>query len=314
MKPLRLLVAVLLLLTASACASKDDAPPAVEKITVATRSAPTITLDDPGQEPRAPLRLRPAAGTRETLELAIGMTMGMRSDGQDLPAIPVPTTRTRLSSQVQQAGPDGITVKHAVEDMSVEATSAVPQAVVDQVRATIEPLRKYQAVTRMDPRGIVLGGDALIPRDMPVTTRQTMQQLTESMGQLTAPLPREAVGIGARWTAVSDITQNGMKLRQTVHYTLVARAEDQATLELTLEQVLLDSKVDVPGTLGSSARVGRFDSAGRGTVELDLRHVSPTSVQMTIELSMAMDISAMGQEQRMEMDMNLDMSISRLGQ
>ena len=102
-----------------------------------------------------------------------------------------------------------------------------------------------------------------------------------------------------------------MKLRQTVHYTMVERHDQQATLELTIEQALLDPKVDVPGMLGTSARVSRFDSSGQGRMQLDLDHVMPASMTMTLDMSMAMDVSVLGQDQHVEMDMDMTMTMTR---
>lgn len=316
----RILLAVSLLLPTVGCTPKDDseAKPTeqamregLDKIIVAPRSPPKVTVVEAGQEPRLPMRLHPAAGLREALELSVGLRMTMNNGVQDLPSVPVPTTKTRLSVEVEEARSGGFSVRQSVDAVDVISVPETPKTVVDQVKAATEPLAQYRAVMRMDPRGAVLGGEVMLPRDVPVMVRQTMQQMTESLGQLAVPLPAEPVGVGAKWTAVHDIEQSGMKLRQTAHYTMVSRDGDKASLELTIDQQLVDPNVDVPGMLGASARVGRFESSGRGTLELDLSHVTPTAMHMTIDLSLSMDVSMLGQDQHLEMDMGIDLSMTR---
>lgn len=238
----------------------------------------------------------------------------MRNGAQDMPSVPIPVTKTRMTAEVLDVEPGRFSVRHEVEGVDVMAQEGTPPAVVEAIEANIEPLRKYKAVTQMSERGAVLGGSAELPRDLPAMVHQTMRQMTESMSQMAVPLPSELVGKGARWDTVHEIEQNGMKLRQTGHYSIVERNGDQVTLALTMEQELLDPAVDVPGMLGATARVGKFESAGRGSVELDLRRVTPTAIRLRVDLSMTMDVSVLGQDQHVETDMGIDMQMTRISE
>lgn len=325
MKPFRLLLVAALLMPPAGCTSKDEANAraaeaeaeakagGIETVEIPPRPAPKVTVDDPGQEPRELLRLHPTKGDVDELEMSVGIRMSMRNGMQNMPAIPVPTTKTRLRAEVEDVGADGFSVRHAVEGVEVVSTPQTPEMVVTKVKESVEPLTQYRAVMRMDERGAVLGGTVEIPRDLPAMVHQTMQQMTESLGQLAAPLPEEPVGVGARWTAVHEIQQNGMKMRQTGHYSLLEREGDRLQLEVTIEQELLDPNVSPPGMLGGSARVGRFDSSGHGSLDLDLARITPASMSVTVDLSMEMDITVLGNSQHMEMDMGMDMDMVRSG-
>ena len=109
----------------------------------------------------------------------------------------------------------------------------------------------------------------------------------------------------------NEVEANGMKLRQTGHYTITEREGERVTMEVTLEQELLDPTVDVPGMIGASARVSGFQSSGQGTVQLDLNYLTPTLMNLTMQMSMVMDVSVLGQDQRMDMDMDMDMTLAR---
>jgi hypothetical protein len=311
-----------LVLLAAGCAGKDEDPAAeaaavggVERVAIAAREPPKVEVQAAGDEPLRSLRLHPAAGTRETLELSIGLRMAMRNGAQAMPAIPVPVTKTRLRAEIQAVDADGVmTVRHAADAVEVIPAPDTPPAVLQQVRANVEPLAGYRATMRMDGRGAVLGGEVELPRELPPMVRQTMQQMTESLGQLSAPLPAEALGPGARWSSIHEVRQNGMKLRQTGRYTLVSLEGEHATIEATIVQELLDPNVSAPGMMGVTARVGEFSSSGRSTIELELDRLMPRQVSMVMDLHMTMDMTVLGQAQHMEMDMGIEMTMVRTGE
>ncbi|MCX4246851.1 DUF6263 family protein [Paraliomyxa miuraensis] len=296
---------------AAAAAAASAPAEGVDLVDIPVREPPRVQVEVPGAEPLRPLRLHPAAGTRESMEMSVGMTMSMRNGAQDLPSIPVPTTKTRLSAVLEEVTAEEFTVRHAVDAVEVVPVPGTPPQVLEQVRQSVEPLARYRAVVRMDPRGAVRGGQVELPRDVPALVHQTMQQMTQNLGQLAVPLPAEPVGVGASWTATHELEQNGMKLRQTGRYTLRALEGEHVTLDATIEQELLDPNVEAPGMMGATARVSDFSSSGRGTLELDLDRLMPTTVSLGIDLHMVMDVTVLGQNQHMEMDMGMQMDMRR---
>ncbi len=272
----RLLLAATLVSPTLGCTGKNDdessetKPQGLDTIQIPVRKPPQITMGEVGQEPLAPMRLHPVMGQRESLELTIAIQMSMRNGAQDMPSIPVPTNKTRMSAEVVSVQAGGFSVRHVVDDVEVIGTPQTPKEVITKVEQSVEPLRKYRAVTRMSDRGAVLGGEVELPRDLPAMMHQTMKQLAENMGQMSVPLPEPAVGVGARWDAVHEVETNGMKLRQTARYHITERDSDRVSMEVTMDQQLLDPSVDVPGMIGATARVSRFESSGGGAVQIDL--------------------------------------------
>jgi hypothetical protein len=63
--------------------------------------------------------------------------------------------------------------------------------------------------------------------------------------------------------------------------------------------------------MGATARVGEFQSSGKSTIELDLDHLTPRLVSLTMDLGMTMDVTVLGDTQHMEMDMGIDMTMGR---
>lgn len=319
----RPVLALVLLLAGCTSSNTDEAQAAVEAaaaapaegvelVDIPVRQPPRVEVQSPGEAPLRPLRLHPTAGIRESMEMSVGMTMSMRNGAQDMPSIPVPTTITRLSSIVDAVTPEQLTVRQSVDSVEVIPKPGTPDQVLEQVRKSVEPLAKYRAVVRMDPRGAVLGGQVELPRDLPPLVHQTMQQMTQNLGQLAVPLPAEPVGPGARWTATHEVEQNGLQLRQTARYTMISLEGEHAVVEATVQQELLDPNVQAPGMMGATARVSEFSSAGGGTIELDLDRLSPRTVALSIDLRMVMDVTVLGQAQHMEMDMGMKMDMRRI--
>jgi hypothetical protein len=321
MKLLRLSVILALLLPAYGCTSKAEEEAAAaaavkaggfETVEIAPRDPPEVAVEVTGDEPRRELRLHPSAGTREQVELSMGMRMAMRNGVQDMPAIPIPTTKTRLRAEIDEVAGGIMKVRHSVDAVEVIPAPDTPPAVLEKVRESVEPLVQYRATMRMDARGAILGGQVELPRDLPPMVHQSMHQMTQSLGQLSAPLPVEAVGPGARWSSIHELSQNGMKLRQVGRYTLISIDGEHAVIEATISQELLDPNVSAPGMMGVTARVGEFSSSGRSTIELDLDRLSPRLVSLTMDLHMTMDMTVLGQAQHVEMDMGVDMTMRRL--
>ncbi|MCH9686953.1 MAG: hypothetical protein K0V04_36295 [Deltaproteobacteria bacterium] len=308
---IRPLLLATVLLVPQACGGKEDAAKGMESLRIPARKAPTIVLVDAGQEPRAMLALHPSAGSVETFTLSMGTRMSLSEGNDQMPSLPVPTTQTRLRLEVKEVNADGFVVHHAVEAVDVKAAGETPPPpeVLAKVRETVEPLTHYRSQIQLDPRGEFVSGEVQFPRDLPAPVHSAMQQMTQSLGQLSVPLPEAAVGPGARWTVVSELSQAGTQVRQTSEYTLVSRTDDTVNIEATVAQELLDPNVAVPGMPGD-ARVGEFSSSGKGSFVLDLRRIAPKSLTMTVDLSMTMDVAVLGQTKHLTMDLGLDLGIA----
>ncbi|MCA9652992.1 MAG: hypothetical protein H6712_18665 [Myxococcales bacterium] len=306
-----------MLLPLGSCTSKDSSADAeakpeaggVETVEIPVGEPPRIEVHDEGQEPRHPLRLRVTAGTEEDLEMSMGMRMAMDTGAQRIPPMQIPTSKTRLHAKVESVSGDTFEVRQSVSSVEVIPMDGSPPEVADKMRESLAPLTSYRALMSMSDRGTVLGGKVEIPRDLPPMVHNTMQQMTQSLGQIAVPMPEPAVGPGARWTAVNELSQNGMRLRQTSDYTLVSWEGERALISLTVRQELVDPDISVPGMLGAKARVSDFRSSGEGSVELEPGHVTPSSMHMAMELAMTMDVTVMGQSQHMDMEMGIDLTM-----
>lgn len=298
------------------CTAKEEPTPPPrpidETIEIAARGAPSTEVSEPGAEPRRALKLHPALGTDETFEMSMGMRMGIRQGGGAAPSVAIPTTVTRMRSKVNEVDGSVFSVAQNVESVDLVPQPDTPPAVTTQMHAAIDPLVHYRATVRMDERGAVLGGTVVVPGDLPAMVKPQMQQLAQNMGQMAAPLPPDAIGVGARWTATTELDQSGMKLRQVGEYVLRSLEGEHAIIDATITQTLLEPEIQVPGMFGTTARVGDFRSSGTSTIELDLDHLAPANVVLQMDLHMAMDMTVLGQAQHTEMDLAIELQMKRI--
>jgi hypothetical protein len=110
-----------------------------------------------------------------------------------------------------------------------------------------------------------------------------------------APLPVDAVGIGATWEVVTRVASSGADLLQFATYTLKKKTGSKVLLEVTVKQLAAKATVNAPGLpQGTLARLRSFRSEGSGTNEIDTKSVAPESGKMQVKSGMTLEVSGAG--------------------
>ena len=327
MRPLRrtALTIGLLLFTATACGGGDDSPsatPAQETpttiaatttlppTTVAPR--PTVTLESAGAQPRQPLALKLAAGSSVKMAMVNKLTLKISVGGQAAPSGVVPGTRQVITERVDKVEPDGsATVSVTFSDASVVPTPGADPAVVQATQAGIEPLNRVRGTQTIDTDGAIRNATFDTSAVTDPTIKTTLDSMTSQIGTLSAPFPREPVGVGARWTVTSTATLAGLKMTTTTRYTLRSRTGDRYELDQTQEATAVPGPVPLPNLpAGAQASVTNFSVKSTGQISGDLTRHLPTksSVKGTGEGAFAMTIGA--EKVTMTQNLTMDMTTS----
>jgi len=133
-----------------------------------------------------------------------------------------------------------------------------------------------------------------------------------SMRQLTAPLPEEAVGVGAKWQTKYRIKQNGMEVQQTADNELVAIKGNVAKVRTQLTQTADRQPMSPPGLpAGATVELIQLKSTGSGDSEVDLTKLMPQSGQMQLKSNTKAHIKMQGQEQDMSTDLELTVDVKK---
>ncbi len=297
---------------APAPAANPDAPaPTTAKtVTPAAADAPTITLTNPGAEPRQQLRFTTTKGFHQDALMTMDMAMALDMGIQKLPKTVLPTTKMVMDSTVTDVSAEGdIHYEFKLRDIEVVPREGSPDMMVSSMKTALAGMNGLKGSSTVSNRGVVKAATFEIPDTVPDQMRQTMDSLQESVGQVAVPLPEEAVGVGATWEATSQITRgNGINMTQKTSYELVSVEGSQVKLKIKLDQTAEPQTIKAPGMpAGADAKLIDLKSSGSGETVLDLTKLAPLDSTISMDSKFKMAVKAMGQEQNVSMEMQLVM-------
>lgn len=160
------------------------------------------------------------------------------------------------------------------------------------------------------PTGEVLDSDISVPADAPDLIKTTMESFDSRMQSLAVPLPREAVGEGATWTASNGIELVGMKLTNHLRYRLVRFTDDGVELEVTIRQTAPEQDPQLPGLPeGVRVHLDQLSNAGSGRTVLDFGSLLPTSAHSEISGTSTMTFSDEKGSGQLEQELSMTMDL-----
>ena len=316
----------LLLSTATACgdggspAAAPETPTTAAPATIATTTLPpttvapkpTVTLDSPGTQPRQPMTLRLAAGSSAKVAMVNKLTLKITVGGQAVPASVVPGTRQVVTQRVDKVEADGAAIVSVTfSDAAVVPTPGADPAVVQATQAGLEPLNRIRGTQTIGPDGAVKSATFDTGAVTDPAIKGTLDSMTSQLGSLSAPFPREPVGVGARWTVTSTATIAGLRMTTTTRYTLRSRSGDRYELDQTQEAVAVPGPVPLPNLpAGALASVTSFTVKSTGQISGDLTRHLPTksSVKGTGDGAFSMTIGS--EKVSMTQNMTMEMTTS----
>jgi hypothetical protein len=228
-----------------------------------------IRVLDNGDRPRSLLRYNIPAGTTTasstTLRVATLATSGNRAAMTLLPGL-----RLDIVS-----GPAALTERGVKFEVDVVKSEALIPEGFDPELA--QELRDGAAVARdiggwieIDDRGTMLDGE-LNQRtkraDLPIRLLRMLLNTRETLTRVR--LPKEKIGLGARWETRKQVRAYGFDVQQVNTYTLVDRAGDEVMLNVTVQQMALPQTIEFPEE-GIEVSVETMTAQAEGQIILDL--------------------------------------------
>ncbi len=258
-----------------------------------------------GAEPRSPLRYQLQAGDRHDATLTMNTTVSTQMGDRPFPAPTIPTLEFDLHTLIQ----DPPSADLFAYTLTYDQVRAVNASEVDpELLAAFEPmLNTLQGIgvrVTMDAIGTLESMQVALPDDADPVMRSVLEQLPQSMGQLSFPLPTEALGVGAQWRATSQMTIGPLAMEQTVIYTLVAREGDRLTLSAELSQSLLPEQ---GGAIAAGLQA--VNTTGTGNIELMLDRPLPTQAQLRLNSITEIQAPTQGAEP-LRTETNLEMQVT----
>ncbi len=296
---------------AQKAAAAPVAAPAAPSVEAAPSSGPVVKLLSPGAEPRKVLRFKFHKDREEKISMEMGTEIAMEMNDMKLPAMKMPAMKMVMSTRITEIRADGdARYEFKVAHVEVVENPDVMPLVLQTMKESAKGLEGFSGYGIVDTRGVTKEADFEIPKEATAQVRQLMTSMRQSIKELSAPLPVEAVGVGARWEVHTVVDQSGMKLLQVATYELIKLDGDKGTTKVTLKQTAPGGDFAPAGSPpGVIAHIDALSSGGSGSMTFDLSRLIPVHSDVRMDMDMAMTVKQGDQSQQMKMKMGLDVKM-----
>jgi hypothetical protein len=267
-----------------------------------------ITLLEPGKEPRQKLRFR--FTTRpETMVMDLKTRVRVSAAEQSVPEISLPTLRTVLRLVPQKVSPEGdLAYEGQVKRTEMLGDSKLPSDAKSELKQQLDQLVGLRVHSVVTARGSVKDLSVDLPPKTTPQLAQTVESIRESLRNLTAPFPEEAVGPGARWQ-VDTVATTPVRLLQKTVFTLVSVTPKAAELEAKIEQSAPRQKVTAAGlAAGATAELVSLKGRGQSKVTCTFAQLTPVS-RLGLDNDTVTGVEQDGNKVQVNTTLHMDMSI-----
>ncbi|MDY0004072.1 MAG: hypothetical protein RBU30_22430 [Polyangia bacterium] len=291
------------------------APPAPDVLggSLGSQAVPedtTVTLLGAGKAPRRPLRYRYRAGDSVEMNMDMTMSMGMELMGRVVPPQTMPTMRMAAVLTVTRVAPGGdSTIDILLKDLSLVGTGGFSAAQRQQFAAAMAPLKGFKGSMVVSNRGVTKGFTYKTPAGLDPAAQQILQNLSNQMKQLSTPLPKEPVGLGARWRVVIPLKAPPITMASRIEFNLEALTADSARLGMKVDGWAPTQPLAIPGMGRLSANLKSLSVTGQGRTTLSLLRPA-ASGQMTAKQTLDAEFPVGGATHAMKMLMEMKMDVT----
>lgn len=270
--------------------------------TAVATNGPTVKVVDAGTGAKKTLRFTAAKGLTKTMTMAMDMSMSFTIGGtprtQAIPTIKMPLMIT--VTDVEKNG--DIHFDFVMKDPEV-VTSDPYDPAASAVKSALDGMSGLSGKAIVTDRGFTKQVEMTVPAGANPQIAQFVDSMKQSIGQMSAPLPEEPVGVGATWETTTKLEQSNMTMLQTATNKLVSLDGNTMTLDIGIRQTAPAQKIRKDGI---TVDLKRYAATGSATTTLDLTQVVPASSKVTLKSDMSMEAS--GQKVQMGLDLTVTMT------
>ncbi len=253
------------------------------------RVQPVVRVLDPGAEPRAELRYRYPDNAVVYMTMDMDMRVGLvMDDGSDLTEVAtiaeLPTMTFVARFSTGDVAPDG-SVRSEFEYVETSVDGDLDDPVASTLAVELRKMEGISGWSVNDARGGTLDSGFDDLDDLDPALRAAFEDAERTMDQISAPLPLEPVGVGARWELTMDVVTGGAPTTQTARYTLVERDGDRYSIALEVTQTGEPGPMELQGT---TLDVLEMRTNGTGSTRGSLDEIIPR-IEMDNEMLLTID-------------------------
>ncbi|MEM9926565.1 MAG: DUF6263 family protein [Cyanobacteria bacterium P01_D01_bin.50] len=246
---------------------------------------PQLKVISTGTGDKEKLRFKSKVGAKQTINVTLTKDTLMSIGEFKMPRANLPNYIITLDSTVTKVEPNG-DIHYDIEysDVKIQGDAETPPQLIKVISKQIGQLENFKGSGIIDNQGRSKKVTYIIPETVDVNIKFLVEQLSNSLQQVSSPVPQEAVGTGAKWQVNSDVSINGIDLKQTTTYELINIKDGVATLNVNLEQKETSSQViDYPGLpLDGILTLQSFTGNAKGKATIQLDKVMPVSSQLSL--------------------------------
>lgn len=304
------MISIVSIVACSATAFAQAAKPAADTKETAP-AAPVIKLLEAGKaDGRKAIRFKPKEGASQTIVMVTKMEMAMEMNGQAMPKQTIPPMEMTMEVKFDKVLPDGdihssfeLTKARALEVAGADASMAT---MINSALASTVGMKGKSIIT---DRGITKSADFSTDSTDPMV-KQQIESLKDTFGQLSAPVPAEPVGVGARWDVTQTVSSNGLQIEVKTTYTLKEFSGSNIVLDTVTEQTAKEQEIKNPQLPpGMTVRLTSMTGTGTGGYTAALDNPLPSTGKGSSEVKMAMKMISGETSQEMKQEMKLDLTI-----
>ena len=236
--------------------------------------AVTVTVNNPGAEPRSTLALHAPPETAQqvtvTADSTVSQTVGTAPPSdQSSPEVTLPLTTRQHGPADAPTHTVGLTVGTPSSTDAI-LTAALAKAEGSTSTVTVSPAGSISKLV-LDP-----------PAALSDAGRSAVEQALRQVVQFTPVLPASPVGVGAVWTVSQQIDSLGLGLRQDTVLTLTGVRDATVTLGVQLTQTPLTPTWTLPNAQGT-LNVETYTVTGGGRMTVDLTKTLPVDGRVQLD-------------------------------
>jgi hypothetical protein len=268
-----------------------------------------VKLLEPGSEPRSELRYQSVVGNTERLLLRLSLAGFVDTRVGSAAAIaPVLDLVLNVGATTHNADKNTWGYPVSFELIGVHGADQMSKEDQADLTALLEPITRAHGVFEIDDRGITRSADVSIPPDASPRLMTLLGNVRTTL--LSSALPKEPVGIGARWQTERVVKVGPLNVPQTVVYTLVAREGDVLKLGVSLRQSASPQQFAL-GEDGTTFQLEQYEGSAVGTSLVDIHSLVPLT-DVSGQTQMRASVQHAGQSEPLAMGGDISIQITPL--
>ncbi len=263
-----------------------------------TRSGQIVLLEA-GAEPRRALRYRFPEGAGGKVKITTRSELAVEAGGQREEAGFVPRLEMLAELKVGKPPLAGEFAIHVLgKRPKITNLGSLPAPLRKELEAALGQVPELKGVSVVTDRGVQKRLTFEATKGKSAEVQQILQGLQANLGGMSAPLPEEPVGVGAKWLVNNSVTQAGMTLTQLAVYELISLEGNVGRALIEIRQQAPKGRLQVPGMPADvKTELVRMSSKGEGETYFNLDNPAPKGrVKTSAKITMKSTRGAQSQE------------------